>query len=91
VLKALLVLNADVLHYVGAGRQLGGDRCGPGLFVGIGIIDRDLHLQVAEIAPVDPLGDAERFGMGVTDAVELCLVVEPCCLNDERIPLPAAH
>ncbi len=55
------------------------------------IVDGDPDLQVAEVAPREPLGDAQRLAVREPAVVQPGHVVEPDRLDDERVAFPLAH
>src|SRR5712691_6575892 len=63
----------------------------PGSGVGLGIVNRNLDLQVAEVGPPEPFGYLAGFGEWITGAVEPDVVTESNGLDDQRILLPFAR
>src|SRR3954469_24372739 len=54
------------------------------------VVDGDPDLQVAEIAPREPLGDAQRLTVREPAVVEPGDVIQPDRFDDERVAFPLA-
>ena len=63
-------------------------RHGPGLRVGFRIVDRDVHVQVAEVLAPEPLRHLQVFTGRMPEVVQPDVVVEASRRHDERVAFP---
>src|SRR5262249_33867442 len=86
----LLVLRADVLENVAVGeqRQRGLEAKRPGVI--LRVVERPLHVHVADVTPTIAFGDAHGFASRVSKAVQPRPVVETGRFDYQRIALPVS-
>src|SRR4030095_10800791 len=60
----------------------------PRLRIDLGVINRNLNVQVPEVRPPETLGYMQRFGSRLTCLIQPCLSVEATSFDDERIAVP---
>ena len=90
VRAVFLVLVADGLQHVAVRQQNLSGLHGKRLRVHRGIVDRDGHVQVAEITAVKTLLDAQRFAVRMPRHVEPGAIVESRRVDDKRVAFPSA-
>jgi hypothetical protein len=67
---------AHVLDHFGVGEKFKLHRKRPGLSVGLGIVDCDFNIHVAEVVAAEALDGVKSFSMRAPAVVEPALVVE---------------
>ena len=63
----------------------------PGLREYLRVINRDLVGNVLVVGSRKSLNHAQLIAMGMTDRIEIALIIEMAGLNDERVSLPMAN
>src|SRR5215471_6873777 len=61
------------------------------LRIGLRVVDRNLHIHVAEVAAPKLFREAQSFASRMPQCVQGCFVVEPDGFDDERIRHPPAN
>src|SRR5438132_8383990 len=87
---AVLLIFTDAFDELGVGIQVEGKSHGPGFRVRLWIIERDLDIQVTEVAAAEAFGHAKGFAVGMPGIIEPALIIEPDRLGNERVLFPFA-
>src|SRR5262245_33640157 len=82
------IVFANVFHKIETRHEVEFLRYGPGLRVGLWIIDRDLKLQVAKVLSLEALRDMQRFGRGPAGLIEPDFSVEAPGIDNQRVAFP---
>src|SRR5688572_33501477 len=87
----LRVLVADVFDQLGVGFEMLRLHVTNRLGIGLGIIDGDGDIHVAQVAPAEALRQFHGFRVWMTETVQPGLVVEADGFDDEFISVPPAN
>src|SRR4030095_14699356 len=82
---------ADALHQFHIREEFKRDGYFPGSRIRFRIVDRDLHIQVTEVAPVKAFDGVESVTVRVAAVIKPRLIVEAFGFDDERIAFPSAN
>jgi len=87
----LFVLRADVLQNVAIRYQYLDCLYGEGLGVHFGIVDGQLQVHMAKIAPVEALLNPQSLAMRMAERIEPASVVESGRIDHQRIAFPTSY
>src|SRR5215471_19090157 len=79
---------ANGFHQLVIGKQLEWNGYAPWFRVSLRIVNRDLHIQMTEIAAMEALDGMIGVGMRMPSVVQIGLIVEPAAVHNKRIAFP---
>ena len=89
-MKVLFVLGADRLQEIAIHKQLRVNCNRPWFGIGLGIVECELNLQVADVYAAEALGHAQSVGVGVAGKIQPGFIVVSRCFHHQRVAFPVS-